>query len=201
MESIRIYLTLPAELEVWLIFGYVVTVLLAARVIEALARVHFTRARRSAEHGFEYVPEEDHYRCPEGQRLSLHLHDAERRLAVYRAPASTCNECPMKAACTPHDEGRHLYRPLVEWAETDVAYFHRRVSLLMFSAGAVISMISFLRWGGQPGCGLLLLAFAIGLCCALQSARSAQCLKRRMDRVIATQEPRLPPLQRRKVEP
>jgi hypothetical protein len=29
----------------------------------------------------------DHYRCPQGERLALHVVEPEGRLAVYRAPA------------------------------------------------------------------------------------------------------------------
>ena len=121
----------PADLEVWLLLGYAATVLAGARLMEALAQMHFRRARRYAEHGFCYDADADHYHCPQGERLSLHLIDSDERVAVYRAPASTCAECPSKAACTPHDEGRHIYRPLAEWAETDVGQFHRWLSLLM----------------------------------------------------------------------
>ena len=31
-----------------------------------------------------------------------------------------CNACVLKAFCTPHDEGRHVYRSLAEFHETDV---------------------------------------------------------------------------------
>ena len=71
----------------------------------------------------------------------------------------------MKASCTPHDEGRHIYRPLAAWAETDIGRFHRRLSLLMFGVGAVLSLVGLVRWGGQPGTGLLALALSVSLAC------------------------------------
>ena len=163
MDSVSLLLSLPADLEAWLILGYVIAVLAGARVFEALARVHFGRARRYAEQGFEYDADGDHYRCPQGERLALHLVEPEGRLAVYRAPASSCNGCPRKASCTPHDEGRHIYRPLAAWAETDVGRFHRRLSLLMFGVATVLSVVGLVRWWAQPGTGLLSMALVIGL--------------------------------------
>src|SRR5262249_33856122 len=79
----------PVDLEVWLLLGYTVIVLAGARLTEALARTHFSRARRSAEHGFRYDVDADHYHCPHGERLSLHVIDSDKRVAVYRAPASS----------------------------------------------------------------------------------------------------------------
>ncbi len=172
MDPADVLLTLPAHQEPWLILGCVLTVLVGARVSEGLARLHFARARRYAEHGFEYVPDEDHYRCPEGERLALHVLDEANRVAVYRAPADRCNGCRLKASCTPHDEGRHLYRPLAAWAETDVGRFHQYLSLLMFAAGAILSVAGLVRWGGGPGTGLLLAALLSSLWLLVRDLRA-----------------------------
>jgi hypothetical protein len=161
----------PADLEAWLLLGYAVVVLAGARVTEALAQTHFRRARRFAEHGFRYDADGDHYHCPHGERLSLHVINADERVAVYRAPASTCADCPSKAACTPHDEGRHIYRPLAEWAETDVGRFHQWLSLLMAGSATALSMVAIVRWAGEPGTGLLLLVFVVSLAVAGRDAR------------------------------
>lgn len=172
MGPVSPLLSLPADLEAWLILGYVIGVLAGARVFEALAWVHFERARRYAEQGFEYDADGDHYQCPQGERLALHLVEPDGRLAVYRAPASNCNACPLKASCTPHDEGRHLYRPLAAWAETDIGRFHRRLSLLLFGVGAVQSAAGLVRWWAQPGTGLLLAALAASLASVARAVRS-----------------------------
>jgi hypothetical protein len=161
----------PMDLEVWLLLAYAVVVLAGARVTEALARTHFRRARRSVEHGFHYDVDADHYQCPHGERLSLHVIDSAERVAIYRAPASTCAECPSKAACTPHDEGRHLYRPLAEWAETDVGRFHQWLSLLMAGSAAALSLIAILRWVGKPGTGLLVLVSLVAVLVFWRDAR------------------------------
>lgn len=163
MDDLAWLLTPPVELEVWLILGYAVIVLVGARLFEALAKVHFERARRYTERGFEYVADLDHYECPQGERLALHLVDEDSRLAVYRAPAVSCNSCPLKGSCTPHDEGRHVYRSLAAWAETDIGRFHQWLSLLMFVVGGVLSGAGLARWGGQPGAGLLLLALVVNV--------------------------------------
>ncbi len=173
MGAWALLLSLPHDLEVGLIVGYVAAVLAGARLCEALAKMHFTRARQYAERGFEYDDAEDHYRCPQGERLSLSLIEPVNQMAVYRAPASRCNGCPSKESCTPHDEGRHIYRPLAAWAETDVGRFHRRLSVLMFGVGMVLSLVGLAWWGGRPGTGLLLLALSASLACFLVSVREA----------------------------
>lgn len=173
MDPIPLLLSVPLDLEVWLILGYVVVVLLGAYLSEVLARAHFERARRYAERGFEYDADADHYRCPQGERLELHQVEPERQLAVYRAPAHSCNDCPLKGSCTPHDEGRHLYRSLAAWTETDIGRFHRRLSLLMVGVGVIFSLGGLARWVGQPGTGLLLLALVISLASIARDVRAA----------------------------
>jgi hypothetical protein len=168
----------PVELEVWLLLGYAAVVLIAARVTEALAAAHFRRARRLAEHGFDYDPQADHYHCPQGKRLSLHVMASDERVAVYRAPASACARCPSKAACTPHDEGRHIYRPLAEWAETDVGRFHQGVSLFMAASGAAVSLLAVLCWWGRQGTGWLVIALVVS---AAMARRDARRLRARRD--------------------
>ena len=165
-------LSLPADLEVFLFLGYAIAVLAGARLMERLARVHFERARRYGENGFHYDADADHYHCPQGERLALHLIDPQERVAVYRAPASTCAGCPQKPRCTPHDDGRHIYRPLAAWTETDVGRFHQWLSLLMAASAAALSLVALLQWAGQPGTGLLIVALLTGVHVAVRDARS-----------------------------
>jgi hypothetical protein len=165
-------LSLPANLEVALLLGYAVVVLAGARLTERLARVHFERARRHGENGFRYDTDADHYHCPQGERLALHLIDPHERVAVYRAPAATCTACPAKARCTPHDEGRHIYRPLAAWAETDVGRFHQWLSLLMAASAAALSLVALLEWAGRPGTGLLIVALLAAARVAVRDARA-----------------------------
>jgi hypothetical protein len=94
MKGVEELLRLPADLGVWLLLGYVFVVLAGARLIEVLARAYFERARRLAEGGFRYDRDSDHYDCPQGERLTLHLVDPGRKVAVYRAKASSCTGHP-----------------------------------------------------------------------------------------------------------
>src|SRR6516164_2007959 len=165
-------LSLPADLEVSLLLGYAIVVLAGARLMERLARAHFERARRYAEDGFHFDADAGHYHCPQGERLALHLIDRQERVAVYRAPASACATCPEKARCTPHDEGRHIYRPLAAWAETDVGRFHQWLSLLMAASVAILSLVALLERAGEPGTGLLLLTLLTAARVAVRDARS-----------------------------
>jgi hypothetical protein len=165
-------LSLPADLEVFLLLGYAIVVLAGARLMERLARIHFERARRYSENGFHYDVDADHYHCPQGERLALHLIDRQERVAVYRAPASACTGCPEKERCTPHDEGRRIYRPLAAWTETDVGRFHQWLSLLTASSAAVLSLMALLEWAGRPGTGLLIVVLLTAALVAVRDARS-----------------------------
>jgi hypothetical protein len=161
------------DLEVWLLLAYAMAVLAGSRLTEAVARTHFAGAHRYAEHGFHYDEDADHYNCPHGERLSLHVIDPDERVAVYRAPAASCASCPSKANCTPHDEGRHIYRPLAAWAETDVGRFHQWLSLFMAGSAAALSLVGLVRWAGRPGAGWLALSLVIALGFAVRNAQSA----------------------------
>jgi hypothetical protein len=167
-----VLLSPPADLEVALLLCYAIVVLVGARLMARLARGHFERARRYGEDGFHYDADADHYHCPQGERLALHLVDSQERVAVYRAPASTCAGCPEKARCTPHDQGRHIYRPLAAWTETDVGRFHQWLSLLMAASAAALSLVALLEWAGRPGTGLLIVAFVAAVHRAVRDARS-----------------------------
>jgi hypothetical protein len=98
--------------------------------------------------------------------------DPQGRVAVYRAPASTCAACPEKARCTPHDEGRHIYRPLAAWTETDVGRFHQWLSLLMAASAVAFSLVALLEWTGRPGTGLLVVTLLTATHMAVSDARS-----------------------------
>ena len=131
--------------------------------LEFLARAHFHRAERYAHTGFAYDAELDRYECPQGELLTLHTFDDRNKLAIYKAPASSCNECVLKAFCTPHDEGRHVYRSLAEFHETDVGRFHRWLSLLILVVALAFSAGGLLAWWNKPGEWLLVIATGISL--------------------------------------
>ena len=146
----------PVDLEVWIVVVYVSGVVIGARLIEVLARMHLARARRSAEEGFEYLPDEDQYHCAGGERLALHSFEPSRKLAIYHASPGQCQSCHLKGTCAPDGTGRRIFRSLAAWAETDVGRFHQRISLLMFAAGTLLAVAGMWKWNGRPGTGYLL---------------------------------------------
>jgi hypothetical protein len=170
--SLDILLGLPVDIELWIILFYVVAVLAGARIVEALARVHFARAQSYGKQGFEYVEAHDAYRCPQGEYLVLHNVHQDNQLAVYRAPPASCRQCRLKARCAPFSEGRLLFRSLAAWAETNVGRFHRSVSVIMFAAAVVISVAGFRRWAGQAGSGWLACALLAGVVLLVQDLRT-----------------------------
>jgi transposase len=59
---------------------------------------------------FRYDVEHDRYICPTGQPLHLSKMDYTGQRAAYIAEAAMCNACPLKAHCTPSDQGRLVHR-------------------------------------------------------------------------------------------
>ena len=57
---------------------------------------------------FQYEAEQDAYRCPNGALLHFKSYLHHEGLKRYRADATTCNSCPLKARCTDSDQGRTL---------------------------------------------------------------------------------------------
>jgi len=147
----------PADRELWIILVYVATVVIGARVIEFLARMHLSRARRRADEGFEYLADLDRYLCAGGEHLALHRHEPQRQLAIYQATPEQCHACRLKETCAPHGTGRRLYRSLATWAESDLGKFHQRVSLLMFCAGGLLTAVALYHFSHRPGAGYLLI--------------------------------------------
>jgi hypothetical protein len=151
------------DLGLVLLLAYVFVLWAGGWALEFLARAHFHRALRYAHNGFAYDEELDRYECPQGEWLTLHTFDDRNKLAIYKAPASSCNACVLKAFCTPHDEGRHVYRSLAEFHETDVGRFHRWLSLIVLGLALAFSAGGLLAWWNKPGEWLLVIATGIGL--------------------------------------
>lgn len=162
----------PVDIELWIILLYVAVVLAGARIVEALARVHFARAQSYGEKGFEYLEAHDAYRCPQGEYLVLHNVHQDSRLAVYRAPLSSCKQCRFKAQCAPFSDRRLVFRSLATWAETNVGVFHGRVSAIMFAAAVVLCVAGLRRWAGHAGSGWLAGALLAGVVLLLQEVRT-----------------------------
>ena len=164
---------LALDLGLALLLGYVVILWVGGWALEFLARAHFQRARRYTHAGFTYDTELDRYECPQGEWLTLHTFDDRNKLAIYKAPASSCNACVLKAFCTPHDEGRHVYRSLAEFHETDVGRFHRLLSLLILAVALAFSAGGLLAWWNKPGEWLLVIASCVSIVLLWLDARDA----------------------------
>jgi hypothetical protein len=149
------------DLGLALLLGYVLILWAGGWALEFLARAHFQRARRFGHAGFTYDSDLDHYKCPQGELLTLHTFDRRDKLAIYKAPPASCNGCILKASCTPHNEGRHVYRSLAEFHETDVGRFHRYISVVVLALALAFSAGGLLAWWNKPGQWLLV--FATGL--------------------------------------
>jgi transposase len=59
---------------------------------------------------FTYDAEQDCLVCPQGAVLSFRHHKRAASARAYRAPAATCNTCPLKPQCTESKQGRSLRR-------------------------------------------------------------------------------------------
>jgi len=151
------------DVPLCLLLGYLAALWAGGRALEVVARAHFRKARRHAHEGFGYDPVLDRYECPQGELLTLHTFDDRDKLAIYKAPASSCNACTLKSFCTPHDEGRHVYRSLAEFHETDVGLFHRRLSLIILAIAALFALGGVVVWWSRPGEPALLVASGVGL--------------------------------------
>jgi hypothetical protein len=160
------------DLVLAMLLLYVVILWFGGWLLECVARAHFRRAQRFAHRGFDYDEELDRYECPQGELLTLHTFDDRNKLAIYKAPASTCNGCVLKQFCTPHDEGRRVYRSLVEFHETDVGKFHRTLSIVVLAVALVFSVGGSIVWRNQPGQWLPMIATSIGLVLIWRSIRN-----------------------------
>jgi transposase len=55
---------------------------------------------RFGKQDFVYLPEEDAYRCPAGERLRYYYSNEERGLTLRRYWTTACQSCPIKSRCT-----------------------------------------------------------------------------------------------------
>jgi hypothetical protein len=74
--------------------------------------------------------------------------DHEHRVSLYRASANTCNACSLKRLCTASDKGREIEHSPDSWLQSELARFHRGISLsLLFLAGLLL-MVEMIRHQG-----------------------------------------------------
>ena len=80
----------------------------------------------------------------------------------------------LKAFCTPHDEGRHVYRSLAEFLETDTGRFHQWLSFILLALAVAFAASGVIRWWGRPGEGLFLIALMLSLVFLWLDVRSSR---------------------------
>jgi len=73
--------------------------------------------------------------------------DSGKGKVIYRAPASACNACPRKAACTDSDHGREIERNVCD-IEHGMKQFHRAVSLTLLLLASLILVVELFRIDG-----------------------------------------------------
>ncbi len=65
---------------------------------------------RFGKRDFRYVPEDNEYRCPAGERLIWRMTTQEKGQTLHRYWSSACPRCSIKAQCTPSP-----YRRVTRW--------------------------------------------------------------------------------------
>jgi len=132
--------------------GYALLLLVIAAGMEWMGRHSHRRADQYYTGGFRFHRHADHWECPHGARLERAEIDNDLRVIRYRAPAHTCNGCPIKARCTDSDKGREISVTLDSvsldpWLSSAIGRFHRGISLALLVLAALILTIELLRHG------------------------------------------------------
>jgi transposase len=74
---------------------------------------------------FQWLPDEDAFLCPAGERLQRNSNQQGTQRVRYQAPKGSCAPCPFRAQCAPSGTERSLHRSwaldLVEAAQQRVA--------------------------------------------------------------------------------
>jgi transposase len=83
-------------------------------IVPYIAKVDTAAKRAKGEFprsAFRYVPEDDEYECPAGERLIYRFTSNEKGKEIRRYWSSECTRCPIKSACTPDEvAGSSEYR-------------------------------------------------------------------------------------------
>ena len=133
------------SLEVWLAVLYTLFLLVAAFVLERLARHCHRRGQLIHTAGFTYRHETDAWECPAGQFLTRAEINDRWQTIIYRAPARACNTCALKIACTDSDQGREIVSQPDGWLRSEIGRFHRGISLTLYVLAGLISTVEIVR--------------------------------------------------------
>jgi len=125
--------------------GYALALALIALLLEWVARHAHRRSLGVSTAGFTYHPEHDIWKCPKDQHLFPVFSDSVRGTVIYRAPATACNTCKSKAACTDSNEGREIERSSSSNLEGGMKRFHRAISLTLLVLASLILVVELFR--------------------------------------------------------
>jgi hypothetical protein len=150
------------SMEFLLTLGYAIALAGIAILLEWIGKHAHQRSLGLATTGFTYHPDRDIWRCPQDQHLFPIFSDSAKGLVVYRAPATACNSCKSKAACTDSNHGRELERAPRHGTDYGMRRFHHAVSITLLVLASVILSIELLRSGcryEQLSLGFVLMIF------------------------------------------
>jgi hypothetical protein len=133
------------DMEVVLAGGYAIFLIIVAFSLEMVARHSHHRAERSRLAGFKYHRQWDVWECPTGQKLMRVAFNHHRRLSRYRAPAAACNACSLKQLCTGSDRGREIEHSPDSWLQSELARFHRGISLSLLLLAELLLIAEMMR--------------------------------------------------------
>jgi hypothetical protein len=145
--------------EVWLAVAYAGFLLLAAFLLDRLARRAASRSARWRTGSFTYHPDHDAWLCPEDQWLWPQSFDPDNRVMRYRASPTVCNACPVKDSCTSGDHGREVTRNVDPWPSSEAERFHRGVACTIVVLAAAWPLLTML--GDRTATELLLLGLTV----------------------------------------
>ena len=133
------------SLEFILMLGYAICLSFIALLLELAARHVHRRSISASTAGFIYHSDRDIWRCPQDQHLFPVFSDSAKGVVIYRAPASACNSCRSKAACTDSDHGRQIERRDLNGVEYGMRRFHRVMSITLLLLASVILVVELFR--------------------------------------------------------
>jgi hypothetical protein len=133
------------DIEVLLAGAYAVLLILIALSLELVARYSHVRSEQMLLAGFRYLRQHDLWECPTGQHLRPVASDYARRSVRYRAAAHACNACSIKHLCTDSDDGREIKHNPDSWLQSQVARFHRGISLTLLLLAGLLLLVEMVR--------------------------------------------------------
>lgn len=137
--------TIPFECI--LMLAYALALALIAFVLEWIAGHAHRRTLRVSTAGFTYHADRDVWSCPRDQHLFPVFSDSVKGAVIYRAPASACNTCPSKSACTDSNQGREIEHNMGD-VEHGMKRFHRAFSFTLLVLASVIVVVELFRNDG-----------------------------------------------------